>query len=140
MNRLLITTLALSAVLITGAFAEKEKKGEGDKPKHHPPRMENLLPQPLLEKLNLTAEQRAEYEKLEQQFDAERDKYQAAHKAEMEKLREESKVAKEGNDEAKLKEARQKRAELGKPMMELRKSYVDKFAATLTPEIGRAHV
>jgi Spy/CpxP family protein refolding chaperone len=134
MNRLLLTTLALGAILTTAVFAEKQK-GEGDRPqKRPPPGMEHLLPPPLVEKLNLTAAQKAELEKLDKAFVAAREKHRAEHQDEMQELRQKMKAARQAGDKARADQLAEQMRALREPLMTLRRDYVQQFAATLTPE------
>jgi len=134
MNRLLLTSLALGAILTTAVFAEKQKHDD-DRPKRRPPPgMEHLVPPPLAEKLNLTASQKAELEKLEKEFAAGREKHRAEHQEQMQQLRQQMKAARENGDKAKAKELGEQLRELHEPVMKLRRDYMQQFAATLTAD------
>ncbi len=134
MNRMLLTVVALGAILTTAVFAEKEK-GDDDQPKKRPPAgMEGLLPPPLVEKLNLTAAQKAELDRLEKEFAAARKQHAAEHKDQAKKLRAEMKAARASDDKAKAKELGGQMRELHKPVMELRRSSLQQFTATLSAE------
>ena len=134
MNRLLLTSLALGAILTTAVFAEKQKHDD-DRPKRRPPGvMEHLVPPPVVEKLNLTADQEAELDKLEKAFAAARDKHRAEHQDEAQQLRQEMKTARENGDKAKARELGEQLRELHEPMMKLHRDYMQQFAAILTAD------
>jgi Spy/CpxP family protein refolding chaperone len=103
-------------------------------PREGAPMIGNLLPPRVLEDLQLTAEQKAKYDALQEKFAAEHKEWMQSHRAEGEALREQLRAAREAQDVARIKEAQAKLAEHRKPVEELRKSYMEKVRALLTPD------
>lgn len=126
MKQILIVTILTAAIAATTAQAEEGKpRGKGP---------EGFVPPPIVEKLSLTEEQKAQLKDLTAQFKKERDALVGERKGEGTGLREQMKDAREAGDEAKIKELREKMRAHQEPMMKLRKQYVEKLRATLTPE------
>jgi len=121
LTQTLITTLTIALIAIVAVQAQDEK------PKHRPGgMMEGLLPPMALEKLQLTADQKAKYEEINKEFAKDAKEFWASHA----ELREKMKAAREAGDKDKMKELM---AEM-KPMMEARKSGMEKVKALLTDE------
>lgn len=133
-----LTTTAIALLAAATVFAADPGKpidsnGPG---KHKGPRpgQGSFVPPPVLDKLSLTADQKKQVDDLQAQFKKERDALFESHRKDNEGLRDQMKAAREAGDEAKLEELRKKRAEQAKPMMDLRKQYIDKLRAGLTAD------
>jgi Spy/CpxP family protein refolding chaperone len=88
--------------------------------------LDNLLPPRVIEELKLTTEQKAKYDELQAAFKKDADKWRSEHPDSAEKMRK----AREAGD----RETLRKLAEERRPLMDARRSYVDKFRETLTAE------
>ncbi|MDW8344037.1 MAG: Spy/CpxP family protein refolding chaperone [Verrucomicrobiae bacterium] len=130
-HRLTFLAAMLASSLVLPALAKEDKPKRAD---DHPSRSAQLLPPPLIEQLHLTAAQRAEYDRLQAQWNDARDRHRAQHQEEMKKLRRELRAAREAGDEARVRELREQAAKIHRPQMELRQQLVQQFRATLTPE------
>ncbi len=117
---LLAGTLATAQ---TGESRPSRPRGNGPGPG---PMLENLLPPRVVDDLKLTAEQKAKYDELQAAFKKDADKWRSEHPDTAEKMR---KAREEGD-----RETLRKLAEERRPLMEARRSYLDKFRETLTAE------
>jgi Spy/CpxP family protein refolding chaperone len=111
-------------------------RAEGDKPKHQGGGPggthmmgESLLPPMLVEKLNLTADQKAKYDELSAAFKKDVEQFRADHPV-TDADKEAMKKARESGD----KDAMKKFMETRKPLMEKRQAYMEQFKGTLTDE------
>jgi PAB1-binding protein PBP1 len=126
---LIVTVLALAATASTYA-GDKEGKRKGAPGQGRAPQMmEQLLPPPAVEKLNLDAGQKARYDELSAAFKAEAAQWRAQNPV-TEADKEAMKKARESGDKEAMKPLMEKR----KGLMEIRKKYVEQFKATLTDE------
>lgn len=126
MKQILIVTILTAAIAATTAQAgERKERGKGP---------EGFVPPPIVEKLSLTEEQKAQLKDLTAQFKKDRDALIGERKGDRPEFREQMKAAREAGDEAKIKELREQAREHREPIMKLRKQYVEKLRATLTPE------
>ena len=124
---LIVTAVALvAAAAVRAQDTAKPKKHEGAP---RAARMEGLLPPMLVEKLNLTADQKAKYDESCAAFKKDAEKWHADHPI-TDADKEAMKKAHESGD----KEAMKKFAETRKGLLEIRKGYIEKFEATLTDE------
>jgi len=144
MKRLVVA--ATAAVLLTGvaAFAQ----GDTNQPPKPPggPRGPGgpggqqltlpLIPPRLMNELKLTADQKPKVEAVVSEFDKERDKIRASqtNNTEIAKLRDDMRVAREAGDREKMRSLREQLAPYEKPLLDLRKDYMDKVRALLTDE------
>lgn len=136
----LLTAAAVMAASATHAAEGKEGKDRpgkgGPEGGRHFGEM-GLLPPKLQEELNLTADQAAKVKDLDAKFAKDRDDWKAAHKdqeAETAKLREQMKAAHDAGDKDKLKELGAQMREQYKPLMELRKKYMDQLQEILNAD------
>jgi Spy/CpxP family protein refolding chaperone len=129
MKKLLMITAI--AVAIAATTAQAGEAGEG---KEHRKRPDSFVPPPVVEKLSLTDEQRTQLKDLTDQFKKERDALVGDRKGEGQDLREQMKAAHEAGDEAKVEALREKMRQRMEPVMKLRKQYVEKLRAGLTPD------
>ena len=131
----LINTLTITAALVLAAgglpsalAAEGTEQSEGPPPGPRPrPALEHLLPPRVVQDLNLTADQKTKYAELEAAFKKDAEKWRAAHPPPDPEV---FRKARESGDTATLDKLREQRKEL----MDTRRSYVDKFRASLTDE------
>ena len=132
MIRKLIVTLAIVAAATIGVRAG-DKEGPGGPPRGghdrpHGPHSEGLLPPPLLERLNLTDDQKAKVKELSDQF-----------AKEAKEIREKAGITPEDfkaarDDEAKRKELQEKMKPVMEQLKQLRHDYMDKVKGILTDE------
>ena len=130
MKKLSLILTAVALVAIASVRAE-------DKPEHRrgpgagrgASMMDQLLPPRAIEKLNLTADQKAKYDELCAAFKKDAEKWRADNP-----VTEEDKEAMKKAHESGDKEAMKKFAEKRKGLMEIRKGYVDKVKDMLTDE------
>jgi Spy/CpxP family protein refolding chaperone len=123
---ILIAAVALLAVAVAVRAEEKPARKGAGAGGQRPGMMEHLLPPMAQEKLNLTADQKTKVEELDAAFGKEVKAFWASHA----ELREKMKAAREAGDKDKMKDLM---AEM-KPMMEARKSGMEKVKALLTDE------
>jgi Spy/CpxP family protein refolding chaperone len=127
-----LAAFAMWQMLFTGGIIRAETneaspKAAAPSPGQRPgPMLEHLLPPRAIDSLNLTADQKTKYADLEAGFRKEAQAWRKQHPANPEEFRK----ARETGDSETLK----KLAENRKQLMDLRKSYVDKFRASLTDE------
>ena len=137
MKRILITLTTITLIAATAAMAGEGKDNrEGKGPREGRPAAVGklpLVPAPLLQKLNLSPEQKTKYDSLAAEFDKARGHWLAANPAD-EKLRSDIKAAHQGGDKKQAQELRAKAREQHKPLMDLRKTYMNQVVAILTPE------
>jgi len=119
-NRMFIITLALAAVVAGSSVitvrAEDKPVGKPGHEGQHRPHFEGLLPPMVLEKIKLTADQKAKYDAIVADF-----------QKETAPLREKMKAAREAGDKEKMKE-------LFQQIMPLRKAAMEKLEQVLTDE------
>ena len=132
MKRGFVITCLIGLVTATAARAQETNTPPPLPPAHRPmgPMMDNLLPQPVLEDLALTPEQKPNYDALAAGFKKDAAKWRADNNYDPEKAREEMRMAHDAGDQATI----QKLTDQRKGLMDLRKSYVDKVRASLTDE------
>ena len=132
MKRGIVITCLIGLVAATAARAQETNTPPPMPPAHRPmgPMMDNLLPQPVLEDLALTPEEKTNYDALAAGFKKDAAKWRADNNYDPEKAREEMRVAHDAGDQATI----QKLTDQRKGLMDLRKSYVDKVRASLTDE------
>jgi Spy/CpxP family protein refolding chaperone len=130
--------IVIAAVLAMAGVSMAEDKPAGD-----PPKRERREGGPgdrrggplggLIEKLNLTEEQKPKVKAIMEEHRAAAEKYREEHKAEFEAARAKMKEARESKDEAKIKEAREAFRKLmeGGPSL---KELGDKLRAVLTAD------
>lgn len=131
MKKFTLLTAAIALIAVAAVQAEDKpapKKHEGGRPM-----MEQLLPPMAVEKLNLTADQKAKLDELNAGFKKDMEQYKKDHPV-SEADREAMKKARESGDKEAMKAAREKLAETMKGAIEIRKGYMEKFKATLTDE------
>src|ERR1051325_5459978 len=75
-----------------------------------PPHRESLLPPNIMEKLNLTDDQKTNIKTITDKFEKNRDEYVAAHRSEMDAARAAMQEASKSDDQAKKKAAREQMA------------------------------
>lgn len=95
---------------------------------------EHLLPQNIVEKLNLTEDQKTKIKGIEESFAKTRKEYMDAHKAETDSARTAMKEAKESGDKAKMAAARQQMQQAMAGLDSQRKSAIDQVKSLLTDE------
>jgi len=125
----LLLTIAVALTAIAAVRAEDKEQPKKHEGGPHQMRMEGLLPPMLVEKLNLTADQKAKYDESCAAFKKDAEQYKKDHPI-SDADREAMKKARESGD----KEAMKKFAETFKGLGEIRKGYIEKFEATLTDE------
>ena len=132
MKRGIAITCLIGLVAATTARAQETNAPLPLPPAHRPmgPMMDNLLPQPVLEDLALTPEQKTNYDALAAGFKKDAAKWRADNNYDPDKVREEMRMAHDAGDQATI----QKLTDQRKGLMDLRKSYVDKVRASLTDE------
>ena len=125
----LLAVVAVSAALAADAPAPAPAADKGP----HGPGVMPLLPPRVEKDLGLTADQQTKLTTIKADYEKERDAWTAAHPVDP-KLREELRTAREAKDTAKVKELSDKMHETYKPLMDLRKKYVDEVRAILTDD------
>ena len=129
-NKVILCVLGSSLLLTAPALRAEHTNSPAGPPSKH--QREGLLPPNVVEKLNLTDEQKAKLKAITEKFEKNRDEYVAAHRSEMDAARTAMQDA--GNDAEKKKEARE---QMGKAMSGLqteRKAAIDELRALLTDE------
>lgn len=128
LSRTIIAVLAAALVTTVASAQDKpEQKGPpGGGRGHHGGGMRGLLPPELVEKLNLTPEQKSKYDELQKGFEKDAAQYRTDHQIDFEAM----KKARESKDEAAMK----KFGEQMKGMMDIRKGYMDKLEAVLNDQ------
>ena len=143
MKRLMIAITALGLLAAGAARAADESNQPPAKVHGGPPggpggpRAEMPLIGPkLMDELKLTSEQEPKVKALEDEFDKQRDKLRADLKnnPDTAKLRDEIRTAHDAGDNEKVKSLREKQMALQKPLLDLRKQYMDKVRALLTDD------
>jgi Spy/CpxP family protein refolding chaperone len=133
-----LTTTAIALLAAATVFAADPGKPAGDngpgKHKGLRPGQGSLVPPPVLDSLAVTADQKKQVDDLQAQFKKERDALFESHRKENAGLRDQMKVARESGDQAKIDELRKKRGEQAKPMMDLRKQYIEKLRGLLNAD------
>jgi len=121
------TVVALTSFALASAFAEDTTATPArHNPSSNGPRIEHILPPPVVEGLALTAEQKTTYDGLDAAFKKDAAKWQADNPIDTEAM----KKARETGDKEAMRQFREKYQGL----MDIRKSYVDKVRASLTDE------
>ena len=129
-----ILTTMLAVAMTTAAFAATEEapvSGPGKGP--HPRGPMPLLPPRVEKELALTADQQAKLATINADFAKERDAWLEKNKPDP-KLRDDLRAAREAGDTEQIKALTEKMHEHNKPLMDLRKKYVDQFRTTLTDD------
>ena len=121
----LIAVLAV-AVIATAASAQDKPEHKGPAGAHRGGMMDSLLPPMLVEKLNLTADQKPKYEEIAAAFKKEAVAFREGHADLFAKM----KAAREAGDKDKMKELM---GEM-KPMQDARKASIEKLEALLTDD------
>jgi Spy/CpxP family protein refolding chaperone len=136
MKRLILSLAAVAVLTGSAARAEDKPEHKGPPPGGGPRAEMPLIGPRLLDDLALTDEQKPKVQALQDEFVTKRDALRAEQKKDpaFQKLQEEMKAAREANDRTKLGELRPKMADYMKPVMDLRKQYMAKVRALLTPE------
>ena len=141
MRQLMIAVTAATLLTGGGVFAQ----GGTNQPARPPggprgpggPRFEMpLIPPRVMDDLALTAEQKPKVEALQADFAKERDKLRASetNNPEIAKLRSDMQAAREAGDREKMKSLREQLVPYEKPLLDLRKQYMDKVRVLLTDE------
>jgi Spy/CpxP family protein refolding chaperone len=141
MRQLMIAVTAATLLTSGGVFAQ----GGTNQPTRPPggprgpggPRFEmQLIPPRLMDDLALTAEQKAKVEVLQADFAKERDKLRASetNNPEFAKLRDEMRAARDAGDREKMRSLREQLVPYQKPILDLRRQYMDKVRSLLTDE------
>lgn len=133
---LAIALVALVATTVTTAAKPEKPSGEaGSPPKGTGPMpAARLLPQQWVTELGLSAEQSAKLEKLTAEFNKARAEHMATRRAELDALRKQMREAQAAKDTEQVRRLRIRLADELKPISELRRSYIERFRATLTAE------
>jgi len=134
MNYLVRLTLAGLLALSLTARAEDAAPAPKHEGRPGAGRVMDLVPPMMVEKLELTAEQKAKLADLEKAYAAEREKLPAVSREDTMKMHEELAAARKAGDKAKAQELRKKIMEAYAPQMELRRKYMEQFRALLTDE------
>lgn len=130
-----VITLGCSLLLaVPSARAEKPAVRPGGGPVKLEKREHGLLPPPLVEKLNLSEEQKAKLQEIEKQWAKTRDEYMAAHKAEFDAARAAAAEARKSEDPAKRREARLMMARAMEGLQPQRQAAMEQVKAILSDE------
>lgn len=129
--RLTLIALLMAGSVVLPALAKDDKPKREDRPTFG---AGPLLSPRLVEQLKLTAAQRAEYDRLQTQWNDARERHRAQHQQRMQELRRERRAARDAGNEARVREIRDEMGKIMRPQMELRQQLIQQFRATLTPE------
>src|SRR5437016_1415676 len=107
-SKLLLIAVGSSLVFASPALRAEDAGGAPPPghPAHKGPMGEHLLPSTLVEKLNLTEDQKTKIKGIEESFTKTRDEYRASHKSQIDAAQESMKTARESKDKEKMKAAR----------------------------------
>lgn len=132
--KLILIAIGGSLLLAGPALRAEDTNKPAGPPRKHGSRENNLLPPPLVEKLNLTEDQKAKLKVIEENWDKTRQEYMDAHKADADAARAAAEEAKQSGDPAKKKEAGEKRRQLVAGLRTQRQQYVDQVRSLLSEE------
>lgn len=140
MKRTLMLIAIGSSLVLSGPVVRADDAANAATPsregKRHlkgPPR-EHLLPPAVVEKLNLTEEQKAKVKEIETAFLKTAQEYRAAHKTEIEAARTAMKEAHDSKDKAKQQAAREQMRTVMQGMQPQRQAAIEQIKSNLNDE------
>lgn len=126
---------AISSALLLGIAGVQAGPGTGDGPRRHGPHGDGgLIPQRLLDKLNLTDDQKTQIKSVVESFQKTRQQYVDGHKAELDAAKAALKEARESGDDAKKQAAREQLRSVMSGLHEQRKAAIEQIKSLLTDE------
>lgn len=139
MKRTLMLIAIGSALVLGGPAMRAEDAAVTTKPavegkRHQKGPREHLLPPGVVDKLNLTEDQKAKIKGIEEAYAKTAKEYRQAHKAEYDAARAAMKEARESKDDAKRKEALEKLKQADAGLQPQRQAAIEQIKSNLTDE------